>query len=44
MRDALHLKDVLDLIPQLDATEKEVDKASGPIAFRGRGEDQWAFC
>ena len=44
MRDALRLKDVLDLIPQVDAIEKEVDKASEPIAFRGRGEDQWAFC
>ena len=44
MSDALQLKDVLGLIPWLDAIEKEVDKASEPIAFRGRGEDQWAFC
>ena len=44
MRDAARLQDVLLLIPQLDAIEIEVDKASAPIAFRGRGEDQWAFC
>ena len=43
MRDALQLRDVLDLIPQLDAIENEVDLASEPIAFRGRGDDQWAF-
>ena len=24
--------------------EKEVGKATAPIAFRGRGEEQWAFC
>ena len=39
MRDALQLQDFLDLIPQLDAIEKEVDLASEPIAFRGRGDD-----
>ena len=43
MRDAARLQDVLLLIPQLDAIEIEVGKASAPIAFRGRGEDQWAF-
>ena len=44
MRDALQLKDVLDLVPQLDSIEKEVDRTSEPIAFRGRGGEQWAFC
>ena len=44
MRDAQQLRDVLDLIPRLDAIEQEVDKASEPIAFKGRGSDQWAFC
>ena len=44
MRDAVRLQDVLALIPQLDAIETEVDKATAPIAFRGRGEEQWAFC
>ena len=44
MRDAQQLRDVLDLIPRLDAIEQEVGNASEPIAFKGRGSDQWAFC
>jgi hypothetical protein len=44
MRDAQQLRDVLDLIPKLDKIEQEVDLASAPIAFRGRGNEQWAFC
>jgi hypothetical protein len=44
MRDAQQLRDVLDLVPRLDAIEQEVDKASEPIAFKVRGSDQWAFC
>ena len=44
MRDAQQLRDVLDLIPRLDVIEQEVDRASEPIAFKGRGNDQWAFC
>ena len=44
MRDAQQLRDVLGLIPKLDAIEQEVDRASEPVAFRGRGNEQWAFC
>ena len=44
MRDAVGLQDVLALVPQLDAIELEVEKASQPIAFRGRNDEQWAFC
>ena len=44
MRDAVGLQDVLALVPQLDAIELEVEKANQPIAVRGRGDEQWAFC
>ena len=44
MRDAQQLRDVLDLIPRLDVIEQEDDRASEPVAFKGRGNDQWAFC
>ena len=36
MRDSVALKDVLQLVPQLGAIEAAIEKASAPVAFRGR--------
>ena len=33
MSDAIHLRDVQDLVPQLDAVEAEIEQASTPIAL-----------
>ena len=44
MRGATSLKAVLELVPQLDAIEAAIEMASEPVAFRGRGDEQWAFC
>ena len=44
MRDAVALKDVLTLVPQIDQLEVGMDRASAPFAFMGKGDEQWAFC
>ena len=31
-------------MPQIDRLEEAMDVASAPIAFKGKGEAQWAFC
>ena len=40
MREAVNLKDVLALVPQIDRLEEEMDVASAPIDFKGKGQDQ----